>query len=102
MCFLRHARGFGWLDPRLHRSATKPSRYHHDARGSAIVRQGRRALRGVGYEPEAAGVRLERQRRHCIQQRRCFAAEVWDAKGLASLPGITRCPTSPQGFIFFH
>jgi hypothetical protein len=21
--------------------------------------------------------------RHCIQKKRCFAAEVWDAKGLA-------------------
>jgi len=26
---------------------------------------------------------VARQRRHCIQQKRRFAAEVWDAKGLA-------------------
>jgi hypothetical protein len=68
----------------------------HEARCRAISCQGRRALRGVGYEPEAAGVRLARQGRHCIQQGRCFsprgalragsAAEHWDAKGLASLP----------------
>jgi hypothetical protein len=32
-----------------------------------------------------------RQRRHCIQQKRCFAAEIWDAKGLA-IPGITKTP----------
>jgi hypothetical protein len=31
MCFLRPARGFGWLDPRLNRSPSTPSRPHHHA-----------------------------------------------------------------------
>jgi hypothetical protein len=31
MCFLRPARGFGWLDPRLNCSATTPSHSHHHA-----------------------------------------------------------------------
>jgi hypothetical protein len=34
MCFLRPARGFGWLDPRLNRSATTPSHSHHHARSN--------------------------------------------------------------------
>jgi hypothetical protein len=34
-----------------------------------------------------------RQSRHCIQKKRCFAAEVWDAKGLAvpTLGYVSRC-----------
>jgi hypothetical protein len=31
MCFLRRARGFGWLDPRLNRSVPTPSLSHHAA-----------------------------------------------------------------------
>jgi hypothetical protein len=36
MCFLRPARGFGWLDPRLNRSATTPYRSHQAARRHLI------------------------------------------------------------------
>ena len=32
MCFLRHARGSGWLVPRLYRETTTPPRPHHTAR----------------------------------------------------------------------
>jgi hypothetical protein len=35
MCFLRPARGFGWLDPRLSRTATTSSRSHHHAHSNA-------------------------------------------------------------------
>ena len=34
MCFLRPARGLGWLDPRLNRSTTTSSRSHHHARSN--------------------------------------------------------------------
>ena len=36
--------------------------------------------RRVGYEPEAVGVRLTRQRCHCIQKKRRFTAEKWDMR----------------------
>ena len=36
MCFLRRARDFGWLDPRLNRSATTQYRPHHAARSHLI------------------------------------------------------------------
>ena len=37
--------------------------------------------------------------RHCIQQKRCFAAEVWDAKGLAvpTLGYVSRCRAQTLG-----
>ena len=44
-------------------------------RGSAIVYQGRVGAPSLTH---FRGVS-----RHCIQKKRCFAAEVWDAKGLA-------------------
>jgi hypothetical protein len=31
MCFLRHTRAFGWLDPSLNRVIAPPSRSHHAA-----------------------------------------------------------------------
>jgi hypothetical protein len=36
MCFLRPARGFGWLDPRLNDSAIASSRSHHPVRRHRI------------------------------------------------------------------
>jgi hypothetical protein len=36
MCFLRPARGFGWLDPRLESSATTPLQSHQAVRRHLI------------------------------------------------------------------
>ena len=44
MCFLRPARGFGWLDPRLNCSATTPSHSHHHAHSNANQTQQDRLL----------------------------------------------------------
>jgi hypothetical protein len=44
MCFLRPARGFGWLDPRLNRSTTTSSRSHHHAHSNANQTQQDRLL----------------------------------------------------------
>ena len=53
MCFLRHARGFGWLDPNIPSEDAKPLSDTTPQNAQSNSRRNAASLRALRYEPEA-------------------------------------------------